>query len=103
MDVVCGLSATTFKPEVDRHIAMESEGVVLWYRSNNIIVLSHEGGTWRVRRHVAADPAAAADGLCGKMQYRGVHYAREGEQIVALGEDADAAAWRRVYQECRGW
>lgn len=100
MSVVCGLSATTFKPEIDKWVAMDCEGVVLWSGSGALIVLSYDGCRWLVHKHPQMDTQHSEAPPHECLRYRGLCYARQGQLVATLESEAPAAQWAELYARC---
>lgn len=90
------LSDTTLKPAVDRWVAADGLGVVIWADRHQLVVLTHDAGVWRVQSHRASDESATP-----WVHWRGVSYEREGLDLTTFDKHASDAEWDLIYN--RRW
>ncbi|MCG3128667.1 MAG: hypothetical protein CHACPFDD_03556 [Phycisphaerae bacterium] len=90
------LSDTTLKPSVDRWVASDGLGVVIWADRQQLVLLTHDAGVWRVKTHRAIEKSAGA-----AIHWRGVRYAQEGCDFTSFDEHASEAEWELIYD--RSW
>ncbi len=103
MSIVGGLSASTFRPALDRYVASDCEGVVLWSTARHILVLTAETDGWCVRAHALLDPDRSDDTSLAPVPYRGQWYEREGEFIIRFAAAAPEADWEQFYAGLHRW
>jgi hypothetical protein len=93
------LSATTFKPQIDKWTAQDGSAVVLWADPDEALILRYSAARWEVTRHPAVEAAELPSDA--PMDWLGVPYAGAGERIAEFTPDSTDSDWDRFYASCQ--
>lgn len=93
---------TTFRPDLDRWMALDGAAVVLSAGSAELVLLRFEGDAWCVRRHSRMNGVASASGASPAVCYRGLSYDSSGVLIARLEGGDDAHQWHALYDTATG-